>query len=65
MFIKKMFLSKIHSKYLIPQLFLFIKENKMFKINKGNSFLIKIYIYRVKNKKYFFSNWKIIVFIIL
>ncbi len=60
-----MFLSKIHSKYLIPQLFLFIKENKMFKINKGNSFLIKIYIYRVKNKKYFFSNWKIIVFIIL
>ena len=36
-----MLLSKIHSKYLIPHLFSFIKENKMLKIIKGNSFLNK------------------------
>ena len=36
-----MLLKKIHSKYLIPELFSFIKENKMFKLIKGNSFLNK------------------------
>ena len=36
-----MLLKKIHSKYLIPEVFSFIKENKMFKLIKGNSFLNK------------------------
>ena len=36
-----MLLKKIHSKYLIPEVFSFIKENKMFKISEGNSFLNK------------------------
>ena len=36
-----MLLKKIHSKYLIPELFSFIKENKMLKLSKGNSFLNK------------------------
>ena len=35
-----MILSNIHSKYLIQELFSFIKENKKLKIIKYNSFLI-------------------------
>ena len=36
-----MLLLKIHSKYLIQEAFSFIKENKILKLIKGNSFLNK------------------------
>ncbi len=62
-----MLLKKIHSKYLIPELFSFIKENKMFKLIKGNSFLNKNLNLSIKNIKCFFSKkkLKVIIFIIL
>ena len=62
-----MLLKKIHSKYLIPELFSFIKENTMFKLIKGNSFLNKNLNLSSKEYKMFFSKrkLKIIIFIIL
>ena len=54
-----MLLSKIHSKYLIPHLFSFIKENKMLKIIKGNSFLNKNLNLSNKEYKIFFFKRKI------
>ena len=54
-----MLLKKIHSKYLIPELFSFIKENKMFKLIKGNSFLNKNLNLSSKDYKMFFFKKKI------
>ena len=54
-----MLLKKIHSKYLIPELFSFIKENKMFKLIKGNSFLNKNLNLSIKEYKMFFFKKKI------
>ena len=48
-----MLLKKIHSKYLIPELFSFIKENKILKLIKGNSFLNKNL--NISSKVYFFK----------
>ena len=48
-----MLLKKIHSKYLMPELFSFIKENKILKLIKGNSFLNKNL--NISSKVYFFK----------
>ena len=53
-----MLLKKI-SKYLIPELFSFIKENQMFKLSKGNSFLNKNLNLLSKEYKVFFLKKKI------
>ena len=54
-----MLLTKIHSKYLIPEVFSFIKENKMLKIIKGNSFLNKNLNLSIKEYKMCFFKKKI------
>ncbi len=54
-----MLLSKIHLKYLIPQLFSFIEENKMFKQIKGNTFLNKNLNLSSKDYKLFVFKKKI------
>ena len=54
-----MLLKKIHSKYLIPELFSFIKENQMFKLIKRNSFLNKNLNLSSKEYKMFFFKKKI------
>ena len=54
-----MLLSKIHSKYLIPDLFSFIKEKKMLKLSKNNSFLNKHLNLSEKEYKTFFFKKKI------
>ena len=54
-----MLLKKIHSKYLIPELFSFIKENQKFKLIKGNSFLNKNLNLTIKEYKMFFFKKKI------
>ena len=46
-----MILSNIHSKYLIQELFSFIKENKKLKIIKYNSFLINKLDLSIKDYK--------------
>ena len=46
-----MILSNIHSKYLIQELFSFIKENKKIKIIKYNSFLINKLDLSIKDYK--------------
>ena len=66
-----MLLKKIHSKYLIPELFSFIKENKMFKLIKGNSFLnknlnlssrdYKMFVFKKKIESYIFIILMIII----
>ncbi len=54
-----MLLSKIHSKYLILDLFSFIKEKKMLKLSKNNSFLNKYLNLSEKEYKTFFFKKKI------
>ena len=54
-----MLLSKIHSKYLIPDLFSFIKEKKKLKLSKNNSFLNKHLNLSEKEYKTFFFKKKI------
>jgi hypothetical protein len=49
--------------YLIPELFSFIKENKMFKLIKGNSFLNK-YL-NLSSKMFLQKKLKVIIFITL
>ena len=46
-----MILSNIHSKYLIQELFSFIKENKKLKLIKYNSFLINKLDLSIKDYK--------------
>ena len=53
-----MLLKKI-SKYLIPELFSFIKENRIFKLTKGNSFLNKNLNLSIKEYKMCFFKKKI------
>ena len=57
-----MLLTKIHSKYLIPELFSFIKENRILKLSKGNSFLNKNLNLSIRDYKMCFfkkKNWKL------
>ncbi len=54
-----MLLLKIHSKFLIPEVFSFIKENRILKLIKGNSFLNKNLNLSIKEYKMCFLKKKI------
>ena len=58
---KKLIFLEFHSIYLIRELFTFIPKNKQFKLNKYNSYLIKIL--QLKSKFFSIGSIKFSVYI--